>query len=157
MWRKGLISRIYTSRGDFITTAGEPEKALKYYAKALALSPANAVTYRARGCTYTVMGELNKAMKAYYEEAGIWEDRRWIGGYELGIAFPPDWIGVWYYEAENETDERVICPGTVFNYESQIYLPLGAGLSNVIDTIETDEIRCRIMSKFPPDLIIVET
>jgi len=102
------------------------------------------------------IGELNKAMRAYYEEAGIWEDRRWIGGYELGIAFPPDWIGVWYYEAENEADERVICPGTVFNFESQIYLPLGAGLSNVIDTIETDEMRCRIMSKFPPDLIIVE-
>jgi hypothetical protein len=50
----------------------------------------------------------------------------------------------------------VICPGTVFNYESQIYLPQGAGLSNVIDTIEVDEDRCKIMSEFPPDLIVVE-
>jgi Xaa-Pro aminopeptidase len=102
------------------------------------------------------IGELNKTMRAYYEEVGIWEDRRWVGGYELGIAFPPDWIGVWQYEAENDTDDRVICAGTVFNYESQIYLPQGAGLSNVIDTIETDENRCKIMSELSPDLIIVE-
>ena len=103
-----------------------------------------------------LIAELNRAMRAYYEEAGIWDDRRWIGGYELGIAFPPDWIGVWYYEASNDSDDRIICPGTIMNYESQIYLPQGAGLSNIIDTIETDEEESRIMSKIPPGLIVVD-
>jgi len=102
------------------------------------------------------MGEFNRTIRTYYKEAGLWDDRRWIGGYDIGIAFPPDWVGVWYYEAEDDANDRVICPGTVFNYESQIYLPQGAGLSNVIDTIEVDEERCKIMSELPPDLIVVE-
>jgi len=58
----GLISRIYTSRGDFISTAGKHEKALKYYTKALSLTPANAVTYRTRAATYSLMGEYDKAL-----------------------------------------------------------------------------------------------
>lgn len=100
--------------------------------------------------------ELNRAVRGYYQEAGIWDDRRWVGGYELGIAFPPDWIGIWYYEASDDSTQRTITPGTTFNYESQIYLPQGAGLSNIIDTIETDEARCKIMSALPPDLIVVD-
>jgi Xaa-Pro aminopeptidase len=102
------------------------------------------------------IGEFNKIVRDYYQEVGIWNDRRWIGGYEIGIAFPPDWVGVWSYEAEADNNERMICPGTIFNYESQIYLPQGAGLSNVIDTIEVDEQRCKIMSELPPDLIVVD-
>src|SRR5262249_45870959 len=41
--------------------------------------------------------ELNDAVQGYYEQQGIWEHRGYIGGYELGIAFPPDWVGEFHY------------------------------------------------------------
>lgn len=135
-----------------MVSMGEPHQEV---ARQMELSAGAWDTLRENLRPYLPVAELNRKMKAYYQETGIWEDRRWIGGYELGIAFPPDWIGIWYYEASDETSERIILPGTVFNYESQIYLPNGAGLSNIIDTIETDEKRCKIMSALPPDLIVV--
>jgi Xaa-Pro dipeptidase len=35
------------------------------------------------------VGELVCATRAYYEDCGIWSDAGWVGGYELGIGFPP--------------------------------------------------------------------
>jgi Xaa-Pro aminopeptidase len=86
---------------------------------------------------------------------GIWESRWWIGGYDLGIAFPPDWVGVFQYSAE-ESSERVFVPGTVVNYESDFYLPKSAGLSAIMDTIVIDEEKAELLSRIPQKLIVVE-
>ena len=48
------------------------------------------------------VGELVKTLKAYYLDAGIWQDASWVGGYELGIGFPPDWVGNFVYEMSDE-------------------------------------------------------
>jgi hypothetical protein len=33
-----------------------------------------------------------KTAQNFFEEAGIWEDKWWIGGYELEIAFAPELV-----------------------------------------------------------------
>jgi len=100
--------------------------------------------------------EVNKALEDYYRKAGIWEDRWWVGGYELGIAFPPDWVGVFAYDPETDPGDRVFSPGMVINYESDFYLSQGAGLSAIMDTIAINQESAEVLSKFSPDLIVIE-
>jgi len=105
---------------------------------------------------YLPVRELNQFVQRYYEDAGIWASRRWIGGYELGIAFPPDWVGPFVYSCDLDPGERVFLPGMVVNYESQFYLPHHAGFSLLIDTIVFTEQDARLLGRTPRDLIVIE-
>jgi len=101
--------------------------------------------------------EVSSTLREYYKKEGIWDDRRWCGGYEIGPAFAPSWVGSWVYNiSEKDEDERVFVPGNVMNHESQIYLPRGAGLSFLIDTIAFEEDDASFLTDIPPELIIVE-
>ncbi len=99
--------------------------------------------------------EVNKVVKDYYKEAGIWGEHSYIGGYELGISFPPDWVGAFNYGVHDPDDERPLVPGSVVNHESQFYLPNLGGFSIVIDTIRVRKHDAGFVSKFPHDLVIV--
>ena len=79
--------------------------------------------------------ELNEVTRRHYEEQGLWESRGWIGGYEMGIAFFPDWVGNFVFDplAEKNAD-RVFEAGTAVNYEVQVFLPGHAGCFFAIDT-----------------------
>lgn len=102
------------------------------------------------------VAELVGALNDYYRGAGLLGDAAWVGGYELGIAFPPDWVGNFVYELA-DTDSRVILePGTVVNYESQFFGPELSGLTYLIDTLLFEHDTARIMSKIPRELIILE-
>jgi len=96
--------------------------------------------------------EVSDAVEAYYREEGIWEDRWWSGGYELGIAFPPDWVGHRLYGPEEE-DVRTFDAGTVVQYESNFYLPRGAGMCGIIDTFVYDDRGAERLSDTDPELI----
>jgi Xaa-Pro dipeptidase len=100
--------------------------------------------------------DLNTTMWSFYKEAGILEDHRWIGGYEMGLAFPPDWVGEFVYDPNFDPGDQVFEPGMVVNYESQLYLPRMAGMSLLIDSIMFTETDAGIMSTFPHDLIVIE-
>ena len=102
------------------------------------------------------VSEVSRVMQDYYRGVGIWEDRWWVGGYDMGIAFPPDWVGVFFYESEADAEGRILPPGTVINYESDFYLPQSAGLSCIMDTIAVTEESAEILSDIPPDLIVVD-
>jgi len=102
------------------------------------------------------INDANKAMEDYYKKAGIWGDSWWVGGYDIGIAFPPDWVGVFSYAPGHDAGDRTFPPGTVVNYESDFYLPQGAGLSPIMDTIAVTEDSVEILSKISQDLIVVE-
>ena len=80
--------------------------------------------------------ELNEVTRRHYEEQGLWESRGWVGGYEMGIAFFPDWVGNFVYDplAEKNAD-RVFEPGTTVNYEVQVFLPRHAGCFVAIETL----------------------
>ena len=101
--------------------------------------------------------ELYETMKAYYEEVGIWQDRGFIGGYEMGIAFPPDWVGNFIYDVNSDENiDRVFEPGTVVNYENQFFLPRREGLFFMIETLAFFDGEARLMSNVPYELTVVE-
>ncbi len=102
------------------------------------------------------VAEFNQKMKAYYEEAGILQDKWWIGGYELGIAFPPDWVGEFVYDMGIDAGDQLFVPRTVVNYESNFYLPHKAGASYQINTLVFTEEEARILGEIPNDLIVIE-
>ena len=102
------------------------------------------------------INEVTGSVKAYYQEAGIWEERWWVGGYEMGIAFQPDWVGPYVYDPDVDPEGREFVPGTVVNYESDFFLPQLAGLSLIIDTMAFTETSAELLHDVPPDLIVIE-
>ncbi len=75
------------------------------------------------------------AVEDYYKTAGILDDCYWSGGYELGIAFPPDWVGPFIYDLSMTGAEAVFQPMTVVNHECNFFQPGGTGMSTTIETI----------------------
>ena len=102
------------------------------------------------------VGELVNAVKDYYVEAGIWENAHWVGGYELGIAFPPDWVGNFVYELSDSDSTDLFEAGTVVNYESQFFGPRLSGLTYLIDTLVFEEDGAYIASAVPRELMVIE-
>jgi hypothetical protein len=96
--------------------------------------------------------DLMEPVKEYYESLGVWGKQFWTGGYEIGIAYPPDWCGTlvygpkeFHFHAEEFEDERLV-PGTVINFE-QGFVP--------IDTIVISETEAKIMGKSTWDVNIL--
>ena len=101
--------------------------------------------------------EFYETMKAYYEDQGIWRDRGYIGGYEMGIAFHPDWVGNFIYDVNSDENiDELFVPGTVVNYENQFFLPHEAGLFFMIETMAFLDDEAKFLSKVPYDLGIIE-
>jgi len=99
--------------------------------------------------------EFLGSMKAYYKKARILQDKMWFGGYELGIAFPPDWVGSFVYDDTLDCRGKLFAPGTVVNYESNFYLPGNAGASLLINTMEFRRTKAKILGSIPNDLIVL--
>src|SRR5262249_6011830 len=79
--------------------------------------------------------ELNLAIRDYFMAAGLWDKRGWLGGYEMGIAFPPDWVGNFVYDPLSPLNADCLFePGTAVNYENQFFLPRHIGQYFAIDS-----------------------
>lgn len=99
--------------------------------------------------------DLTGALKKHFVDASIWEQRWWVGGYEMGIAFAPDWVGPFVYDPDIEAGERRFEPGTVVNIECDFFLPQMAGLSLIIDTMVFDDTSAELVHSVPQELIVV--
>lgn len=99
----------------------------------------------------TRIADVNRRMLQYYRSAEIWDvpDKRWVGGYELGISFYPDWVGEFVFQVDQENPEGVFEEGMVTNFESTTgpYL---------IDTFVYEADGARRLSGLAPELIIVD-
>lgn len=97
---------------------------------------------------------VDQALREYYESANIWEFRDWIGGYQIGIAFTPDWVGefTWNVDAEGDNAEtdKIIEAGMVTNFESFV------GGTGFIDTVVFKETGVEVISKLPQVLYLVD-
>jgi Xaa-Pro dipeptidase len=100
--------------------------------------------------------ELLKTVEAHYNETGLLGDEWWIGGYELGIAFPPDWVGEFSYELGTDPGDETFRAGDVANYEANFYLPEGKGLVLCINTMAFDHERAGFLQSTPLDLAVVD-
>lgn len=99
--------------------------------------------------------ELNEAVKRYFMEAGLWESRGWVGGYEMGIAFPPDWVGNFVYDPLSDINaDRLFEPGTAVNYENQFFMPGHVGQHFTVSSLLFTQSEAKILSDLPFDLIV---
>ncbi len=101
------------------------------------------------------VAELINTTRAYYDDVGIWSDHAWVGGYELGLAFPPDWLGNYVYEMSDTDSDIVFEPGTVVNFESQFFSPNMAGIAYYIDTLMFKKDKAYQPLKTPLELVVV--
>ena len=102
--------------------------------------------------------ELNEKVKAYYDEHNLWDERGWIGGYEMGIAFYSDWVGTFVYDPLSEKNaDRVFEPGTAVNHEVQIFLPRFSGQFFMIESLLfKDDAAMLATPEIPYGLIVCE-
>jgi Xaa-Pro aminopeptidase len=101
--------------------------------------------------------EFNETVVDYFRREGLWERRGWIGGYEMGIAFPPDWVGNFVFDPAFETNtNRVFEPRTAVNYENQFFMPEHRGQYFTIESFLFEEDGYSMLSDQPCDLIVVE-
>ncbi len=96
------------------------------------------------GVTFT---EVNRALREYYIDAGIWDLRAWVGGYEMGLSFPPDWVGPFQFTVDDLVDEREIEENMVTNFESMFHFPL-------LDTAIFESSGPRFLSGLPRTLLL---
>ena len=102
------------------------------------------------------VGELVSTTRAYYEDIGIWSDAGWVGGYELGIGFPPDWVGNYVYEMTDTESDRVFEPGTCVNFESQFFSPRMSGITYYICTLLFKQDQALLPVQAPRRLVIID-
>lgn len=95
---------------------------------------------------YMLVNDFYAEMKQFFEDEGIWGDQYWLGGYELGISFPPDWVGTFVHEPLADAGDKRFMPGMVTNFES------GFG---VIDTLVFTEEKAEILGTTPWGIQVV--
>ena len=76
-------------------------------------------------------------------------------GYELGIAFPPDWVGAFIYDLTMTGDDEVFKPMTAVNHECNFFGPGGSGMSATIETFLFHKDCAEIACKTPRDLQVL--
>jgi Xaa-Pro aminopeptidase len=101
--------------------------------------------------------EFNSTVLDYFRREGLWERRGWVGGYEMGIAFPPDWVGDFVYDPLSvENAERVFEPGTAVNYENQFFMPDHRGQYFTIESFLFEQEAARMLSDQPFELMVID-
>lgn len=91
--------------------------------------------------------EIGEAVRAYFREAGV---EGWAGGYELGLSFPPDWVGEFVWGSVDSGAQQVVEAGMVTNLEAEVFTAL-------VDTIVFEEGGPRLLSSLPRTTLVVET
>jgi Xaa-Pro aminopeptidase len=144
----GVYNRYHANR-NMIFVVGEPAPGA---ARTQELIAGAYPVLRENAVSGARVGDVNRALRAYYDEAGVFELNTdiWVGGYELGIAFPPDWVGEWKFTVVGgEDDDRVFESGMVTNFESMLGFSL-------IDTVVYGDGPAETLSTIPHDFLVVE-
>ena len=66
----------------------------------------------------TSLRTVNSALRRHYIDTDIWQFHHYCGGYELGIAFPPDWVGEFEWSVADDAPTGIIEENLVTNYEN---------------------------------------
>jgi Xaa-Pro aminopeptidase len=102
--------------------------------------------------------EFNEKVKAHYDREDLWTSRGWIGGYEMGIGFPSDWVGNFVYDPLSEKNaDRSFEPGTAVNHEIQVFMPRHVGQFFMIESLLFEADKASFATpEVPYDLIVIE-
>jgi Xaa-Pro aminopeptidase len=93
------------------------------------------------------------AADRYVRERIPQEQVWWIGGYALGIALPPSWVGLTYL-ANDGIEKCSWLPGYVSNFEN-VLMDRDEGFeAGCIDTIAMTETGLELLTKTPRELLV---
>ncbi len=105
------------------------------------------------------VAEVARVMRQYYIDTDIWHFHDYCGGYELGIAFPPDWVGEFEWSVAEENEEGVFESNMVTNYENTFRNESPdfefAQIAFSRDTLVYDQNGARRLSAIPVELIVL--
>jgi Xaa-Pro aminopeptidase len=141
----GVVSR-YHANAARTFSLGEPEPAA---VELMACLAGGAELFEHSIGPGVAVADVQRTLREYYRESGVWERRGWLGGYELGIAFPPDWVGEWMFGVDDVDSEDMFEPGLVTNYESIASLVL-------IDTFVVEASGVTRLSTVPREILIAD-
>lgn len=148
----GVYKRYHVNQARTFSV-GEPAKDVAALAKKIA---ASMDVFRRMLRPNLPVRELNKAILDYFKKDGLWEMRGWVGGYEMGICFMPDWVGHFVFDPLSAINaDRLFEPGTIVNYENQFFLPRHIGQYFTIDSFLFTKDGARGVSDQPFDLMVV--
>jgi Xaa-Pro aminopeptidase len=103
------------------------------------------------------MSRVQEVADAYTDSQGLRPYVWLIGGYTLGIAMPPDWVGRHRPKPREDVPVPDLQPGIVFNYENQFDVfegwPGGTGAA-YIETFLVTEDGLELLSKLPRNLVV---
>lgn len=102
--------------------------------------------------------DAQKAADATTDANGIRDMVWFVGGYALGIAIPPDWVGELWVDGRNDSTDLLMKPGMVFNFEGQFDDTEGwAGGSGAayIESLVVTETGLEVLSELPRTLTAV--
>jgi Xaa-Pro aminopeptidase len=148
----GVYWRYHANAARSFYVGEPPDDVLEYHDKSSGVFEVIAGLLKPGLRVADLVGEARR----YYDEAGIWSDAGWVGGYELGIGFPPDWVGNFVYEMSDTDSDRVFEPGTCVNFESQFFSPRMSGITYYICTLLFKDDVAELPVKAPRRLVIVD-
>lgn len=93
------------------------------------------------------VAEVRHVLRTFYQDAGVWDRRGWLGGYELGASLAPDWVGEWMFSVDDVDSDDVFEEGLVTNFESVVGLVL-------IDTFIVGADGAERLSTVPQEILV---
>lgn len=146
----GVVDRYHSNLGRCFSL-GEPDPGTRDAIDRVTEVARQVMAEMRTGMSFRELLDLNVRAAS---KAGILEDAWWIGGYDLGIAFPPDWAGRFAFVADEDPGDAILEPGMVMDHEWIFYLPDGAGVRELCDTFLVTEDGVEFPHRFPLDLIV---
>lgn len=137
----GVVNRYHANIERWFVVGQEPSDELYR----LAAIEAEAFRLLCAGASDgTAVNDVTARIEAHLRDAGMWGLHNWNGGYEMGLSFPPDWVGEWTFTVGESTDD-VFRKNVVTNYESIVLYPM-------IDTVVFGSTGARTLSALPLDV-----
>jgi Xaa-Pro aminopeptidase len=139
----GVVDRYHANAARVFSVGEPPPEAVEL----MGLLAQGAALFQESAGPGVSVAEVQRTLRSFYRDTGVWERRGWLGGYELGIGFPPDWVGEWMFSVDDVDSDDVFEDGLVMNYESR------AGLC-LIDTFVIGPAGTERLSSVPREILI---
>jgi Xaa-Pro aminopeptidase len=139
----GVVHRYHANAARTLSI-GEPEPAA---VELMAVLAQGAQVFEESAAPGVPVRDVRRALRGFYRDAGVWERRGWLGGYEFGAALPPDWVGEWMFSVDDADSDDVFEEGFVTNYESVAGLVL-------IDTFVIGAGGAERLSSVPQEILV---
>lgn len=142
----GVYNRYHSNRTALLSLGAPPDEFVERVEQLAGAYPVLREYARAGAR----VSDVSAALRDYYESVGLWQGRgnTWVGGYELGLSFPPDWVGEWTFTVAEEHSDEVFLENSVTNFESHFDIAL-------YDTLVYEPGGARTLSRLPYEIITV--